>query len=222
MNLKEGCAVQHMYKEKRGFPARGNETVQEWILTHPGCESDAVPVERGRKVRGATAASGEQEWAVLLEENAPLAFRVARAVLRNDSDAEDVAQEALVRAYQRFDRLRERQCFRAWLVRISFRIALDRLRSAKRRQQREAQWVLENTRTTTPGSEFERHLERALEELPEKQRLVVLLAAMEGHSLEEVGALLGIPLGTVKSRLFFAKKALAEKLRCFVNPTERL
>jgi RNA polymerase sigma-70 factor (ECF subfamily) len=218
MNLKEGCAVQHMYKEKRGFPARGNETV--WILTHPGCESDAVPVERGRKVRGAAAASDEQEWAVLLEENAPLAFRVARAVLRNDPDAEDVAQEALVRAYQRFDRLRDRQCFRAWLVRISFRIALDRLRSAKRRQQREAQWVLENTRTTTPGSEFERHLERALEELPEKQRLVVLLAAMEGHSLEEVGALLGVPVGTVKSRLFFAKKALAEKLRCFVNPTK--
>ena len=114
-----------------------------------------------------------------------------------------------------------RERFRAWLVRISFRIALDRLRSVKRRQQREAQWAFENTRTATPaaGSEFERHLERALEELPEKQRLVVLLAAMQGHSLEEVGALLGVPLGTVKSRLFFGKKALAEKLRCFVNPT---
>jgi DNA-directed RNA polymerase specialized sigma24 family protein len=44
---------------------------------------------------------------------------------------------------------------------------------------------------------------------------------MEGHTLEEVAALLGIPLGTVKSRLFFAKKELAEKLRCFVNPIEK-
>jgi RNA polymerase sigma-70 factor (ECF subfamily) len=60
-----------------------------------------------------------------------------------------------------------------------------------------------------------------LEELPEKQRLVVLLAAMEGHALEEVSLLLGVPVGTVKSRLFFAKKTLAEKLRCFVSPIER-
>ena len=57
--------------------------------------------------------------------------------------------------------------------------------------------------------------------LPEKQRLVLLLAAMEGHTLEEVSVLLGVPLGTVKSRLFFAKKTLAEKLRCFVNPIEK-
>src|SRR6516162_3615195 len=156
MNLRKNSAVEHMYKEKRGFSTRDNETVQEWILTHPGCESDAVPAERSENPRGATGASAGREWAVLLEENAPLAFRVARGVLRNDADAEDVAQEALVRAYQRFDRLRERHCFRAWLVRISFRIALDRLRSLKRRQQREAQWALENTRTTThaAGSEF--------------------------------------------------------------------
>jgi RNA polymerase sigma-70 factor (ECF subfamily) len=211
-----------MYKEKRAVPARGNETVQEWILTHPGCESGAV--ERGDEARGASSAHLDRDWEVLLAENAPLAFRVARGVLRNDADAEDVAQEALVRAYQRFERLRERQRFRAWLVRITFRIALDRMRSVKRRQQREAQWVFENTRTTTSrdAAEFQQHLERAMEELPEKQRLVVLLAATEGHSLEEVGALLGVPLGTVKSRLFFAKKALAEKLRCFVNRTERL
>jgi RNA polymerase sigma-70 factor (ECF subfamily) len=53
----------------------------------------------------------------------------------------------------------------------------------------------------------------ALEELPQKQRLVLLLSAIEGYSMEEVAALLNIPLGTVKSRLFFARKQLAEKLR---------
>jgi RNA polymerase sigma-70 factor (ECF subfamily) len=222
MNLKSIRDVQRMYKEKRGGLARENETVQEWILTHTGCEPGAV--EGGEEARGAATAPVGREWEVLLAQNAPLAFRVARGVLRNDADAEDVAQEALVRAYQQFERLRERQRFRAWLVRITFRIALDRLRSLKRRKERESQWVLENARTTTSsaGAEFAQHLERAVEQLPEKQRLVVLLAAMEGHSLEEVSALLGVPLGTVKSRLFFAKKALAEKLRCFVNPTERL
>ena len=52
-----------------------------------------------------------------------------------------------------------------------------------------------------------------MEELPEKLRLVLLLAAMQGYTLEEVSGILGIPMGTVKSRLFFARKRLAEKLR---------
>ena len=64
-----------------------------------------------------------------------------------------------------------------------------------------------------------RQFDRAMDELPEKQRLVLFLAAMEGHTLEEVSLLLAVPIGTVKSRLFFARKTLAEKLRCFVNPT---
>jgi RNA polymerase sigma-70 factor (ECF subfamily) len=82
--------------------------------------------------------------------------------------------------------------------------------------------VLENARADSgASSEFQRHLDVALNELPKKQRLVLLLAAMEGHTLEEVSALLDIPLGTAKSRLFFAKKTLAEKLRCFVNSIER-
>lgn len=209
-------------KERRAITAQGEEFVQEWILSATGAESDAV--ERSDDTRGASADIAEREWAELLRENAPLAFRVARGVLRNDADAEDVAQEALLRAYRKFGRLRERTRFRAWLVRISFRLALDRLRALKRRQQREAQWVFENARTesgSASGGEFQQHLQRGLDELPEKQRLVLLLAAMDGHTLEEVSGLLGVPLGTVKSRLFFAKKTLAEKLRCFANPIER-
>ena len=221
MNLPAIHGVKRMYKETRGFSARGNDSVQEWILSHPGSECDTA--ERRDPIRVAAAAALHQEWETLLAHNAALAFRVARAVLRNDADAEDVAQEALLKAHQRFARLRDASRFRAWLVRVAFRLALDRLRSAKRRQAREAQWAFENTRSATPKSaaaEFQAHLERALDELPEKQRLVLLLSAMQGHSLEEVSQLLGIPLGTVKSRLFFAKKVLAEKLRCFVNPID--
>jgi RNA polymerase sigma-70 factor (ECF subfamily) len=201
------------------FTARKN--VQEWILSATESRSDAV--ERSDEARVESNAL-HCEWETLLAESAPLVFRVARGVLRNDADAEDVAQEALFRAYRRFGRLRERARFRAWLVRIAFRLALDRLRSTKRRQQREAQWLYETSHVASAGEgsgEFQRQLESALDELPEKQRLVLLLAAMEGHTLDEVSLLLGVPVGTVKSRLFFAKKALAEKLRCFVNPIER-
>lgn len=219
MNHSASRGVMRMYKERRARVARGDEFVQEWILSAIGTESDAM--EPGEEARGASVVD-EREWEALLRENAPLAYRVARGVLRNDADAEDVAQEALLRAYRRFGRLRERSKFRSWLVRISFRLALDRLRSIRRRQQRETAWVIENVRADSgAGCEFQRHLDVALAELPSKQRLVLLLAAMKGHTLEEVAALLGIPLGTVKSRLFFAKKELAEKLRCFVNPIEK-
>jgi RNA polymerase sigma-70 factor, ECF subfamily len=219
MNHSAHRGVMRMYKERRTGSARGDEFVQEWILSGIATESDAM--ERGEEARGASGVD-EHEWEALLRENAPLAYRVARGVLRNDADAEDVAQEALLRAYRQFGRLRERSKFRSWLVRICFRLALDRLRSIKRRLRREAEWVLENVRADSgASSEFQRHLDVALNELPKKQRLVLLLAAMEGHTLEEVSALLDIPLGTAKSRLFFAKKTLAEKLRCFVNPIER-
>jgi RNA polymerase sigma-70 factor (ECF subfamily) len=217
MNLPPIRGVLPMYKEKRAVGARVNQSVQEWILSHTG-ESEA---ERCGGEREATEVR-HREWEGLLAENAPLAFRMARAVLKNDADADEVAQEALLRAYRRFERLRERSKFRAWLVRISFRLALDRLRSTRRRREREAEWVREKARSASSAgqdAEFRDHLERALGELPEKQRLVVLLAAMEGHSIEEVASLVGVPPGTVKSRLFMAKKALAEKLRCFVNPT---
>ena len=219
MNPSPTRGVLPIYKESRAETARLNETVQELVLTHPGRELDDAArdaMERADAVMGS-----QYEWESLLAENAPLAFRVARGVLRNDADAEDVAQEALIRAHRQFERLRDRARFRGWLVRISFRIALDRLRAAKRRHEREAQWVYESARNaphTGENAEFQRQFDRALEDLPEKQRMVLLLAAMEGHTIDEVSVLLGIPAGTVKSRLFFARKTLAEKLRCFVNP----
>src|SRR5712664_2430047 len=135
MNPVPTRGVLLIYEESRAETARLNQTVQELVLTHPGRElHDAA---RNAVKRADVVMCSQYEWETLLVENAPLAFRVARGVLRNDADAEDVAQEALLRAYQRFARLRERTRFRAWLVRIAFRLALDRLRAVKRRQARE-------------------------------------------------------------------------------------
>jgi len=178
--------------------------------------------------REATQAVRPREFEARLAECGPLAFRVARGVLRNDADAEDVAQEALLRAYRRFDGLRDAQRFRGWLVRIVFRLALDRARSAKRRESRETEWA-QPARRAAPltaedlavSSEFQAHFDSAMEALPEKLRLVLLLAAMEGHTLEEVAAMLGLPIGTVKSRLFVGRKKLAEKLQCYVTNTKK-
>jgi RNA polymerase sigma-70 factor (ECF subfamily) len=67
------------------------------------------------------------------------------------------------------------------------------------------------------SNQFQGHLDRALEELPEKLRLALLLSAMEGYTIDEIASMLGVPIGTVKSRIFIARKKLAEKLRCHAN-----
>src|SRR6266446_4441144 len=210
--------------------------MQELVLIQPGGTADRFAAAQDKDrftvaqekedelAREAAQANTRREFEERLAECGPLAFRVARGVLRNIADAEDVAQEALLRAYRRFDRLRDRNRFRAWLVRIAFRLALDRLRSGKRRELRDTLWSqpehhppAATAEDLAASNEFQAHLESALAELPEKLRLVLLLAAMEGHTIEEIAAVVGISVGTVKSRIFYARKQLAEKLRCHAN-----
>src|SRR5215216_2796722 len=78
-----------------------------------------------------------QEFETRLVESSTLAVRVAYSVLRNREDAEDVAQEAFAKAYRAFSQLRDRDRFRAWLVRMTWRMALDRQRANRRRAVRE-------------------------------------------------------------------------------------
>src|SRR5258706_7058955 len=79
----------------------------------------------------------EREFEDRLRESSTLAFRVAYGVLRHRQDAEDVAQEAFVKAYRSFSQLRDRERFRAWLVRMTWRLAIDRQRGDRRRMARE-------------------------------------------------------------------------------------
>src|SRR5262245_44162818 len=78
-----------------------------------------------------------REFEARLVESSTLAFRVAFGVLRHREDAEDVAQDAFAKAHRSFSQLRDRERFRAWLVRMTWRMALDRLRANRRRASRE-------------------------------------------------------------------------------------
>ncbi|MEX1129222.1 MAG: sigma-70 family RNA polymerase sigma factor [Vicinamibacterales bacterium] len=157
-----------------------------------------------------------REFEARLRDSGTLAFRVAYGVLRHREDAEDVAQDALAKAYRSFRQLRDRERFRAWLVRATWRMAIDRRRGERRRVAREEA-------VDTPGEasaeqvavdrERAAHLWTAIDTLPDKLRLVIVLSGIEGHDTRDVGSLLGIPEGTVRSRLFTARKVLAERLR---------
>jgi RNA polymerase sigma-70 factor (ECF subfamily) len=166
----------------------------------------------------------EREFEARVADSSTLAFRVALGVLRHREDAEDVAQEAFVRAHRSFGSLRDRDRFRAWLVRTAFRLALDHRRGQRRRQAREDGTVAEPVSGASVEDEVARRevseaVTAAVDALPEKLRVVTVLAALEGRDVAAVARLLELPEGTVKSRLHLARKALAERLRCLASDT---
>ncbi len=169
-------------------------------------------------------AASDREFEERVADSSALAFRVALGVLRHREDAEDVAQEAFLRAQRGFAALRDRERFRAWLVRTAFRLALDRRRGDRRRGAREEAWGAQPVPTASVEDEVARRQVRervgeAIDALPEKLRIVTVLAAIEEQDLASVARLLELPEGTVKSRLHLARKALAERLRCLVSDT---
>ncbi|HEY0703577.1 MAG TPA: sigma-70 family RNA polymerase sigma factor [Candidatus Acidoferrales bacterium] len=154
-----------------------------------------------------------------MSENQRRVFRIAYGVLANPADAEDVAQETFLRAYQKFSSLREAEKFRAWVNRIAFRLALNRQRGQRRRSARDTAWHGSELGTEVDGAKTAEQqilltqLRGEIENLPEKLRCVLQLSLVEDMEAEDVGAVLGIPAGTVRSRLHTARKLLLEAMR---------
>jgi RNA polymerase sigma-70 factor (ECF subfamily) len=166
------------------------------------------------EVRNSEAGFGER-----VAENQRRVFQIAYGVLRNSADAEEVAQEAFLRAYRKFDSLREAEKFRAWVNRIVFRLALNRQRGYRRRLARDTAWQVTETTAMVDGARdaeqrvmLER-LQREVGRLPEKFRSVVQLSLVEEMDACDVGVVLGIPEGTVRSRLHTARKLLLEVMK---------
>jgi len=166
------------------------------------------------ETRGPEAGFGER-----IAENQRRVFQIAYSILGNAADAEDVAQEAFLRAYQKFGSLREAEKFRGWVNRIVFRLALNRQRGHRRRLTRDTGWQMTETRAMVDGAKgaeqqvlLER-LRREIERLPEKLRSVLQLSLVEEMDAADVGATLGIPAGTVRSRLHTARKLLLEVMK---------
>jgi RNA polymerase sigma-70 factor (ECF subfamily) len=167
----------------------------------------------------AEAHNPEAGFGERIAENQRRVFQIAYSVLGNAADAEDVAQEAFLRAYQKFALLREAEKFRGWVNRIVFRLALNRQRGHRRRLTRDTAWQMNETRTMVDGAKdaeqlvmLER-LRKEIERLPEKLRSALQLSLVEEMEAADVGAVLGIPAGTVRSRLHAARKLLLEMMK---------
>lgn len=161
----------------------------------------------------------EAGFGTRIAENQRRVFQIAYGVLGNAADAEEVAQEAFLRAFQKFASLREAEKFRAWVNRIAFRLALNRQRGMRRRLARETEWHVAGKGETVDGTASAQHsalldrLRREIERLPKKLRRVLQLSIVEDMEAGDVGAVLGIPAGTVRSRLHTARKLLLEAMK---------
>ncbi len=163
----------------------------------------------------------EQEFEARLVETSSLAFRVAFSVLRHQQDAEDVAQESFAKAYRHFTSLSRPRPLPG-LARphgLADGAGPAARQPAKGRARIRRRRILSDARGSAPVAALpavadERAaLWAAIDALPEKLRVVIVLASIEGHDMREVAALLRIPEGTVKSRLFLARRRLKEALR---------
>jgi RNA polymerase sigma-70 factor (ECF subfamily) len=163
-------------------------------------------------------------------------YRIARSVVRDDSEAEDVLQEAYLRAFAALSAFRGESTLATWLSRIVLNEALQRRRKrvdtpeagvgVDMMQPRGADIIpfpLTNSDSTDPEramaqNEICQLLERAIDELPEDFRVVLVLRTLEDMSVEETASLLGLREETVKTRLHRARRLLREALAEHIGP----
>jgi RNA polymerase sigma-70 factor, ECF subfamily len=141
------------------------------------------------------------------------AFRTAGYILGNASDAQDVTQDAILRAWKAWPNLRNPDRFGPWFERILVNACLDRIRRRHGVRLVDLDGAPPLQATDPFSAELARdEVGRALAALPPEQRIVVVLRFWRDLSLEEIAERLGLPVGTVKSRLHYAIRAMRSTL----------
>jgi RNA polymerase sigma-70 factor, ECF subfamily len=149
-----------------------------------------------------------REHESLITQQVPRLRRYARALTGDRNTADDLVQDTLERALSRFHLWREGSDLRAWLFTIMHNIYVNQIRSRIRRQHEALETEPAVEAAPEPDWLEIRDLEAALARLPEEQRAVVLLVGLEQFTYEETARVLGVPTGTVMSRLSRARERL--------------
>src|SRR5713226_3168083 len=161
--------------------------------------------------------AGAADFEQLMRATYRLVYQVVYAVLANPADAEEVTQDAFLRAYQKFSSLRDPQKFRAWVARMSWRLALNRRRANFRALRRDEAWFRSRSAPNDPEAEasareFESRVQEHIACLPEKLRSALLLSVVRGLDARTVGMILKVPEATVRSRVYLARRQLLKTL----------
>jgi RNA polymerase sigma-70 factor, ECF subfamily len=200
-------------------------TMRQVQLTKPAGDTSTDLVARAR---------GRDEAAIraIMQANNRRLYRLARGILRNDSEAEDVVQETYVRAFTHLDSFLGDSSLATWLSRIAINEALGRLRGARPTvdiaslppgmlEAQIIQFPLSaslDPEKTMAQREIQHVVEHAIDELPEPFRLVFITRVLEGMNVEETADILGLKPETVKTRLHRARTMLRDNVERKIGP----
>jgi RNA polymerase sigma-70 factor (ECF subfamily) len=162
-------------------------------------------------------------------------FRLLSRLIRDTAEVEDVAQEAFIKAYRALPNFRGESAFYTWLYRIAINTAKNFLVSQGRRAPTSTEADIEDAETFDDGEHLRDlntpdamlltrqvadAVNRAIDRLPEDLKTAIVLRELEGLSYEEIAETMNCPIGTVRSRIFRAREAIAEELRPVLNTSK--
>ncbi len=190
-------------------------------------ESDAVAVKR-------TLAGERDAYRILVERHSHHVFRLAYRMTGNRHDAEEVVQEAFLRAYQKLGQFAARANFGTWVYRIAANYAIDRMRQKKKEEARRVEppvgeesmendpvGLVQDAAPTperlTQSIELRKQMEAALAALSESERTAFVMRHWEGCGIEEIAAVLKSNSGAAKNTVFRAVQKLRQALQPFVR-----
>lgn len=178
-------------------------------------ERESDPLERRAIEETRSGRPGSYDY--LVETYMRRVVSIAWGIVRNPQDAEDLAQEAFVKAYQNIGKFKKGEPFGPWIYRIVTNLSLDLLKHRKRFRQEELPDSAQAARRDdadlpAASSELSSRIDRAIESLPEMQRVVARLHLVEQFEHSEIAAMMSLSEGTIRSHLSLARKKLKEQL----------
>ncbi|RFB10189.1 sigma-70 family RNA polymerase sigma factor [Bacillus sp. HNG] len=155
--------------------------------------------------------SSKYSFEALINEEQEKLYKVAYSYVKNEQDALDIVQDAIIKGFKSFDRLKEIEYFSTWITRILINTAIDHIRKSKK-------VITLETDLFDPGFNEENNsimtmdIELIFEKLRPQQKTLILLRFYYGYSINEISEILGKPEGTIKSQLHRTLQFIKEKL----------
>jgi RNA polymerase sigma-70 factor (ECF subfamily) len=191
-----------------------------------GAHKGGDDADNDRELAASAAQGDRRALETLLTRHADRVYAICRRVLGDREDARDAAQEALISIARRIATFDGRAQFRTWVYRVAVNAALDEARRANRRPATVSDGVVAEPIANDPavdGAVADRvDIDRALQALPIEFRAAVALRDLAGLDYAEIATVLGIPPGTVRSRIARGRALLAERLGNPDDPRDRL
>jgi RNA polymerase sigma-70 factor (ECF subfamily) len=210
------------------------------LMNHPSPNMDPKPVNPERlvdqKLVEKAQRGDKRAFGILVEKYHKKLTRLLSRMVRDQSEMEDIVQDSFVKAYRAINNFRGDSAFYTWLYRIGINTAKNHLVSLGRRPKAMNEVEIEDVENFEDGDEL-RSIETpentmmtkeivatvndTIEGLPDELKEAISLREMDGLSYEEISELMQCPIGTVRSRIFRAREAIAEKLKPLIETTNK-